>query len=73
MAEIINLRRVRKRLARDAAAQDAATARTWHSRNSVERQSGPNARMALDRTLDQARLGDQAKLDPSARDGEDPK
>lgn len=66
MAEIINLRRVRKRLVRDAAAQDAAAARTRHGRTLAERQSGLDAHVALNLTLD------QAKLDPSTRSGEDP-
>lgn len=64
MAEVINLRRVRKRLARDAAAQDASAARTLHGRTQAERQSGREARATLGRNLD------QAKLDPLARDGE---
>ncbi len=64
MAEIINLRRVRKRLARDAAARDASAARTQHGRTQTERQSGREARETLGRTLD------QAKLDPLAQDGE---
>jgi hypothetical protein len=67
MAEIINLRRVRKRLARDAAAQDATAARTSHGRTPIERQSGLDARATLGRILDQARLK------PSTRDGKDPK
>ena len=66
MAEIINLRRVRKRLARDTAAQDASAARTWHGRTPAERQSGKDARTTLGHTLD------QAKLDPLARDSKDP-
>lgn len=66
MAEIVNLRRIKKRLARAAAAQDAAAARTLHGRTPTERQSGLDARFALGRILD------QAKLDPSARDGEGP-
>ena len=66
MAEILNLRRIKKRLARDAAAQDAAAARTLHGRTVTERRSGLDARATLGRVLD------QAKLEPSARDGEDP-
>ncbi len=66
MAEIVNLRRVKKRLAREAASHDAATARTLHGRTLAERQSSLDARSTLGRTLD------QAKLDHSPRDGEDP-
>ena len=66
MAEIVNLRRVKRRLARDAAAKDAAAARTLHGRTSAERQPGLDARSTLGRILD------QAKLEPSARNGEDP-
>lgn len=66
MAEIVNLRRVRKQLARKAAAQDATTARTLYGLTLAERQSGLDARSALGCILD------QAKLDPSARDGKDP-
>ena len=66
MAEIVNLRRVKRRLARDAAAQDAAAARTLHGRTVAERQSGADARSTLGRVLD------QAKLEPLTRDGEDP-
>ena len=56
MAEIVNLRRVRKRLARETAAQDAAAARTLHGRTLNERQAGLDARCTLGRVLDQARL-----------------
>ena len=66
MAEIVNLRRVKKRLARDAAANDAAAARTLHGRTMAERGASTDARSMLDRALD------RAKLEPSDRDGEDP-
>ena len=66
MAEVVNLRRIRKRLAREAAAKDAAAARILHGRSSAERQAGLDARLAVGRTLD------QAKLDLSDRDGETP-
>jgi len=56
MAEIINLRRVRKRLARDAAASEAAAARAKHGQTSAERQAAAHQADATCRTLDNARL-----------------
>lgn len=56
MAEIINLRRVRKRLARDAAASEAAAARAKHGQTSAELVATEHQAKAVRRTLDNARL-----------------
>ncbi|MGI4941131.1 MAG: DUF4169 family protein [Janthinobacterium lividum] len=66
MAEIINLRRVRKRAERDAASLEAAAARAKHGQTRGQRKAASAARNTTSRTLDQARLT------PSSRDGEPP-
>ena len=66
MAEIINLRRIRKRLARDAEGQAAAAARAKHSQTRTQKVTAQADADAYRRTLDGARIS------PSSRDGEDP-
>ena len=63
MAEIVNLRRVRKQRARAADAAAAAESRAWHGRTLAERAAPAQVDAERDRVLDGARL-------PSARDGE---
>lgn len=64
MAEIINLRRARKRRARDDAEAAAQAARAVHGRTKVERLAQAQGQALRDRQLDNARLPDPA------RDGE---
>ena len=64
MAEIINLRRVRKRQAREDADVASAAARARHARTRAEREADTRGRLVQERTLDGARL------DSSAGDGE---
>ena len=64
MAEIINLRRVRKRAEREAASLEAAAARAKHGQTRGQREGASAANDAVRRTLDHARLT------PSLRDGE---
>ena len=56
MAEIVNLRRVRKRLVREQAAEEAAAARAKHGRTLAERAQPARDQATLTRTLDGARL-----------------
>ncbi len=66
MAEIINLRRARKRRVREDATMAAQAARAVHGRTKAERQAQEQARALQERQLDNARL-------PSpAGDGEPP-
>ena len=60
MAEIINLRRARKRRARDEAGAAAETARAVHRRTKAERQAQQQERALRERQLDNARLPDPA-------------
>ncbi len=64
MAEIVNLRRARKRLVREAASKDAAEARSRHGQTRAER-AGAAAREAEHR-----RVLDGAKLARLPGDGE---
>ena len=64
MAEIINLRRARKRAARDAASQDAAAARAKHGQTRRQREAVSADKDATRRLLD------NAKLTPLPRNGE---
>ena len=64
MAEIINLRRVRKRAERDVASLEAAAARAKHGQTRGQREAASAAKDATRRTLD------HALLVPSLRDGE---
>ena len=66
MAELINLRRIRKRLARDADAQAAAASRAKHGQTRHERGVAKAEADSASRTLDGARIT------PLSRDGEDP-
>ena len=63
MAEIVNLRRVRKRLARDADAAAAAESRARHGQTVAEKAVPKQEAAGRNRKLDGARL-------PSAGDGE---
>ena len=56
MAEIVNLRIHRKRLARDAAAEEAARKRALHGRTRAERETSDDARASAVRRLDGHRL-----------------
>ena len=60
MAEIINLRRERKRRARNEAEAAAETARAVHGRTKAERAAQEQERALRDRQLDNARLPDPA-------------
>ena len=55
-AEIVNLRRVKKRLAREAASQAAEQARARHSRTKAQRDADAITAGANGRTLDGARI-----------------
>lgn len=58
MAEIINLRSVRKARARRDAAAQAAVNRAASGRTKEEKQAAKREAARIDRTLDGARLGD---------------
>ena len=60
MAEIINLRRARKRRAREAAEVEAGAARAVHGRTKAEQLAQGQARALRERQLDNARLSDPA-------------
>lgn len=60
MAEIINLRRARKRRARDDAAAEAQAVRAVHGRTKAERLAQAQGQALRDRQLDNARLSDPA-------------
>ena len=60
MAEIINLRRARKRRAREEADAAAEAARAVHGRTKAERQAQGQERALRERQLDNARLPDPA-------------
>ncbi len=60
MAEIINLRRARKRRAREEAGAAAEAARAIHGRTKAERLAQEQARALQERQLDNARLPDPA-------------
>lgn len=64
MAEIINLRRLKKQRIRDDAAVAAAAARACHGRTRAERQADAQRHAAQKRKLD------NALLDSSAGSGE---
>lgn len=54
--EIVNLRRVKKLRAREAAARETDRARALHGRTKQQRASDAASRQAAERTLDQARI-----------------
>jgi len=56
MAEIVNLRRVKKAKARQDAAAHAAHNRMLHGRSRAEREAGAAGQQQADRVLDGARL-----------------
>lgn len=56
MGEIVNLRRFKKRLARDAAGHAAAIVRLQHGRTKAELNGTAQAIRKQDRTLDGAKL-----------------
>jgi len=66
MAEIINLRRVRKRREREEASHDAAVARAKHGQTLQQRDATAAAEEATRRILDGARMT------PLPRDREGP-
>ena len=66
-AELVSLRRVRRRLARVEAGQAAAEARALHGRTRAEREAETAAKRKAQRTLDQARL-DQPGTENAAKD-----
>ena len=55
-AEIVNLKRVKKRLGQDAAAQSAEQARIRHGRTRAQRAADAAAAQASKRLLDGARI-----------------
>jgi len=55
-AEIVNLRRVKKHLAREAAVQTAEQARARHGRTRAQRDADAMTARASIRTLDGARI-----------------
>ncbi len=57
MAEIVNLRRVKKQRARAAAAADAAANRDKHGQTAAAKRTTERETAARDKLLDQARLG----------------
>jgi len=66
MAEIVNLRRVKRQRARDLASQDAAAARARHGRTRAEREVEAWAGRMRDAALDGARLeGSAGDREPS--------
>jgi hypothetical protein len=56
MVEIVNLRRAKKRLAREAAEVQAAQNRVLHGRTKAERVAEAQVRARAERLLDGARL-----------------
>ena len=61
MGEVVNLKRFKKRAARDQAAKDADSNRVRHGRTKAERDRDQKQSRKLDSLLDQHRLGeDQA-------------
>ncbi len=66
-AELVNLRRVRRQVARVGAAQAASEARALHGRTRAERVAAEATAIKAERTLDQARL-DQPGEANSAKD-----
>jgi len=67
MAEIVNLRRVRKRLAREKDARHAEENRFLHGRTKAERKQNALEKTQLERGLDHARL---ERVAPKQSDGE---
>ncbi|MBC7802119.1 MAG: DUF4169 family protein [Gemmatimonadaceae bacterium] len=67
MGEIVNLRRIKKRRARDAAGDDAARARAAHGRTLAEREAGRLQKLGQDRVLDGARLSGAGSEDQRER------
>ncbi len=59
MGEIVNLKRTRKRMAREEAARAADANRAAHGRTKVERESEAARRALAERMLDSKRLDDQ--------------
>ncbi len=56
MGEIVNLRRVKRRLVREAEAQEAAENRARHGQSKAERDAASAARRLEQRRVDNARL-----------------
>jgi hypothetical protein len=58
MGDIVNLKRVRKLQARDAAAAEAEANRAKHGRTKVQRLQAEAEAAQIARTLDGAKIGD---------------
>ncbi len=70
MVEIINLRRARRRLAREAESQRAAVSRAVHGQTAAERLALGRAAARREAVLDGARVEDPA-AGPAAGRGDD--
>lgn len=58
MGEVVNLKRYKKRIARDQAAQDAQEKRARHGRTKAQRKQDPEQNRMLNSVLDHHRLGE---------------
>ena len=58
MGEVVNLKRVRKRVARDAKAKEADARRAGFGRTKAERKQQEELKRKLDMTLDRHRIGE---------------
>jgi len=59
MGEVVNLKRYKKRIARDQAAENAQEKRTRYGRTKSQRQQEQEQKRMLDTTLDGHRLGEE--------------
>ena len=59
MGEVVNLKRYKKRIARDQAAKDAQEKRARFGRTKSQRQQEQEQKRMLDTTLDGHRLGEE--------------
>ena len=59
MGEVVNLKRYKKRIARDQAAKDAQEKRARFGRTKSQRQQDQEQKRMLDTTLDGNRLGEE--------------
>jgi hypothetical protein len=58
MGEVVNLKRYKKRIARDQADKNAQEKRTRHGRTKVQRQQDHEQNRTLNSVLDHHRLGE---------------
>ena len=58
MGEVVNLKRYKKRIARDQAGKNAQEKRTRHGRTKVQRQQDQEQNRVLNSVLDHHRLGE---------------